>query len=1108
MSIFKGTLNPEIAAQLKAREKIISQVNDNNQVGLKPRDETFLQYATSNNSWVRMVSFVNANVGCTKEKDKNTGKPILDSKGNPKEKCLYEGDDLAKKYVLEGGTQYYNKDNNTFTLREGVGKANSIYASDIDSGALKSDFRQFGYRPMPGITSVDVVNKGAYGSLRQATIKFYCWDKHQLDELEILFMRVGYSVLLEWGWSQYLNHDKSGKNGINTYPDNIKLTNFNDAPINPFSPLEEDDIYNKIDNGISKHNGNYDAMLGYIQNFSWQMMSNGGFECTTVLISRGEVISSLKASSNPYTIIDDIAQTETYLENTINSDGEAEKPTLSLFEKIFLNIKAHDNQSEIYDEKGEFYVNFESGVSENDAIRKDNQDKIKEQVKNTFENIQRQVGEVTLKGVSENGNIIKVKYPNFHANAWLKPADALNDGTAIEYIPLDQVITLLNTHFLWKTTKNEPIVNIVLPQNTPCLACEDSVSIDPTTCLIRNDFATFIVGNTEGFNPTFYKLDSSKQSAQWKNKTNINLINSFTEKKSDVVIGKIGNIYVSIQKIIDIYRSKAGSSDGVSVLEFLEDLLDNISRSLGGVNDFKLYTQRNIVQIIDAKYLELSTDPNGASEKKFTFDLVGLKSICRDVKINSRIFSEQASMIAIAAAASGQGQNVGDIYSSTQQEFNKGLTDRIIRDISFADLKDESTESNYYYNLWNNIRSLTGYIKRKVLGIPATISTGGKTSWDVIRIPAENEITNASTLLNTFIMQLNGKDIDFKAIIPFELEITLDGIGGFIIGQIFTVDKSILPSQYAKSNIGFIITGVNQSLHNNDWTTVLRTQICLLDNDKTTKKLSKDMKNNLKKIIAQIDTQQQINGYISNAMADYLVYLTVNILANKNKGVGLVNVPIEYDEYLTEVKPDDTTKTNPDLGHTVNIIKKSLQFYNSAAPTGGYLYQWWKKSKDQNLKDFPQDFNDLINVKTFDGKTIKLNLLLNTFNEVEVINRGIKESESGVITGQGTGLKPSDIFIYRYFNNNPLSELKTQFSETVNINTLERIGNTIYLNLNSLRVKYLSEVGNFLTNYKSQGEENKYIRPGVSPDSTIESSLDITKSKLIWFSNVKLKDIR
>ena len=50
MSIFKSTIKSEIAAQLKAREKVISSEN---------RGPDFLRYTTGKNSWVRMASFVN-----------------------------------------------------------------------------------------------------------------------------------------------------------------------------------------------------------------------------------------------------------------------------------------------------------------------------------------------------------------------------------------------------------------------------------------------------------------------------------------------------------------------------------------------------------------------------------------------------------------------------------------------------------------------------------------------------------------------------------------------------------------------------------------------------------------------------------------------------------------------------------------------------------------------------------------------------------------------------------------------------------------------------------------------------------------------------------------
>ena len=49
-------------------------------------------------------------------------------------------------------------------------------------------------------------------------------------------------------------------------------------------------------------------------------------------------------------------------------------------------------------------------------------------------------------------------------------------------------------------------------------------------------------------------------------------------------------------------RSKSGDGDGVDLVPFLQELLNAISFSLGGINDFKLFTERNIVQIIDVKY--------------------------------------------------------------------------------------------------------------------------------------------------------------------------------------------------------------------------------------------------------------------------------------------------------------------------------------------------------------------------------------------------------------------------------------------------------------------------------------------------------------------------
>ena len=109
MSIFKGTISPEVAWQLAARKHIIQQ---------NSRDGIFASYTTGKNSWVRMASFVNANV------------LLRNSKGTPVGGFRYEGDELARKYVLEGGTLY--EQNNQFFLRKGVLGDGAAYGSDID----------------------------------------------------------------------------------------------------------------------------------------------------------------------------------------------------------------------------------------------------------------------------------------------------------------------------------------------------------------------------------------------------------------------------------------------------------------------------------------------------------------------------------------------------------------------------------------------------------------------------------------------------------------------------------------------------------------------------------------------------------------------------------------------------------------------------------------------------------------------------------------------------------------------------------------------------------------------------------------------------------------
>ena len=250
MSIFKDTFKKDIQDQLKVRQDAIHS-----------RTPDAIQYFNARNSWIRMSSSVN----------------------------VHDSNELAKKYVLQGGVlrNFYDPISSKWkkTLRSGVGntgKENYSIATPDDT------INRLGIRPMPGITGIEVKSKSAYGSLREVTVTFNAWDIRQLEELELLYMRPGYTVLIEWGWAPYL--------------DNTSKLTYNPGfyDILDSTPNKEKIFKDLYDTAVKEHKGNYDAHFGYIKNYSWSARPDGGYDCITNIISVGEVMESLKVNYSPF----------------------------------------------------------------------------------------------------------------------------------------------------------------------------------------------------------------------------------------------------------------------------------------------------------------------------------------------------------------------------------------------------------------------------------------------------------------------------------------------------------------------------------------------------------------------------------------------------------------------------------------------------------------------------------------------------------------------------------------------------------------------------------------------------------------------------------------
>lgn len=176
------------------------------------------------------------------------------------------------------GTSGYQlaKDNILFTL-----------FNDEEEALPGYENTQLGYRPKPGITNVAVHSHNRFGSLRTAAISFQCWSREQLDVLELLYMRPGYTLFLEWGWTGYLNQSEDSEEY------------FIDTVVNPLdftSYSTREKAINAIIQKKENYRYHYDGIAGFVKNFSWSLRPDGGYDCTSYIVTAGDVIESLKVN--------------------------------------------------------------------------------------------------------------------------------------------------------------------------------------------------------------------------------------------------------------------------------------------------------------------------------------------------------------------------------------------------------------------------------------------------------------------------------------------------------------------------------------------------------------------------------------------------------------------------------------------------------------------------------------------------------------------------------------------------------------------------------------------------------------------------------------------
>jgi len=872
MSIFKSTFAEHVKEQLKRRQDAI--------YGRTPQA---LQYINSRNAWIRMSSSVNVN----------------------------NSNDLAKKYVLQGGTLNVDSQSTNLKnakLKSGLGDFQTSAYSNI--GNTPNNPYQRGIRPMPGITSAEIKSKSAYGSLREITVNFQCWDIQQLEDLEVLYMRPGYTVLVEWGWVPYIDNKGNYQSNFIDYYDIINKT-----------PTSRTILFQELYKKSIDYSGNYDAMFGYIKNYQWSARPDGGYDCTTTIISTGELIESLKINYTPATAIQEPKDGK--LNNEFTGFGSQSSYWLEKYGKYntiagiwaeaYFKIReakqtgnlSYTNNSIFKDKAVSLYLPYAKGTNADTNLSYNSNDQVYITLECMFDVLNKYIiafspnGETLLElsaysteydsdgkkdlyciahplQVSVDPRVCLIKSPLWYDKAQnivtdvkkvtegnpdyeaaKKAFDDIKKGYKGEsgffgasydrvslirgfsqiknrniYNFINGLIKTENEYENLQEVLNEKLKNADINLGNKLVEELNKVSInakifpqrDPNkiekfelepAIEINNESQTVIIQGAEKAISNLQFLKNLQQDYFYNNK--------YSE------IGIIKNIYVNVdylyQKAIDINLEAQDKKEKneINLYNYIKTIIRDIQASIGNINNFEIHVDpvdNKIARVIDINY----TEPEKAIYNKlFELQVHNLQSVVRSYSLQSQIFPEQSSIIAIGAQVKG-GQ-LG-MQTNTMIDFNKNITDRIIPEKLIND--NISVNNNN-----TSINSLANIIKAfESLNYNTPVNNKENTpNFSSLFSNAKNSLRDVIAYFQS-ITQSPGSN---RNLIPTKLSIDMDGIGGLVIGHMFRLPKNVLPKGYRGEKVGVqlgnAITSISHTISGGDWVTKIDSLNIVLQND-------------------------------------------------------------------------------------------------------------------------------------------------------------------------------------------------------------------------------------------------------------------------------------
>jgi len=281
--------DPWVNSEILNRQSIYSSGFNSN------RSPKQLSYLNGRNSWVKFGSGCNV---IDQERLRNqlniTNPSAYDQAALAQSFVLFNGlnaTGVAQREATANEVPYTQVDElrGFQNQRRGVAQSNSL----INNSVYGFGGTEFGIQPSPGIIDFEV-NHLNRGSVRIANIRLKAYNKFQFDLIDLLYLRLGFSAMIEFGHSHYLNSEGTPTPVSTTLLDHGSGFWSNTGGFG--TPLS---VLSKIRTKAQEYHGSYDAIFGKISNFNWEFADDGTYNIEVSITSLGDVTESLKINTLP-----------------------------------------------------------------------------------------------------------------------------------------------------------------------------------------------------------------------------------------------------------------------------------------------------------------------------------------------------------------------------------------------------------------------------------------------------------------------------------------------------------------------------------------------------------------------------------------------------------------------------------------------------------------------------------------------------------------------------------------------------------------------------------------------------------------------------------------